>query len=173
MWRFRGFLWALTVLLLPVSALAADFAVTGRVVDGQGRPAAGATVLLVRGQQVQQAVTGSDGQFQLKLNSAGTYDLSVTAPMFQPLAKPVELSAGKSVLDLQLTPLVTRTDSVTVTADINSLDVLSPDPAEKVYVRQDLSMPTPAGRALRFLFPDIRLKQLPAGLRPHNTSPLG
>ena len=165
MWRFRGFLWALAVLLLPVSALAADFAVTGRVVDGQGRPAAGATVLLVRGQQAQQAVTGSDGQFQLKLNSAGTYDLSVTAPMFQPLAKPVELSAGKSVLDLQLTPLVTRTDSVTVTADINSLDVLSPDPAEKVYVRQDLLDANPGRPGAPVSIPGYPIETASSGIK--------
>src|SRR5882757_10603033 len=105
--HFRGFLWALTVLLLPASALAADFAVSGRVVDEQGRPVAGASVHVVQGQKAHQAVTGAQGLFQLKLNSAGTYDLSVTAPMSQPLSKPVELGAGASSLDLQLIPLIT------------------------------------------------------------------
>ena len=122
-------------------------------------------MLLVRGQQAQQAVTGSDGQFQLKLNSAGTYDLSVTAPMFQPLAKPVELSAGKSGLDLQLTPLVTRTDSVTVTADINSLDVLSPDPAEKVYVRQDLLDANPGRPGAPVSIPGYPIETASSGIK--------
>ena len=35
-------------------------------------------------------------------------------------------------------PLITRNDSVTVTADVTTFDLLSPDPAEKVFVRQDL-----------------------------------
>ena len=165
MWRFRGFVWALTVLLLSASALAEDFLVYGRVVDEQGRPVAGATVLLVQGQKAQQVLTGSDGLCQLKLNSAGRYDLSVTAPMFQPLAKPVELSAGASNLDLQLTPLITRTDSVTVTADINSLDVLSPDPAEKVYVRQDLLDANPGRPGAPVSIPGYPIETASSGIK--------
>jgi Carboxypeptidase regulatory-like domain len=165
MWRFRGFLWALTVLLLSASALAADFAVSGRIVDGQGRPVAGASVVLAQGQKAHQAVTGTEGLFQLKLNSAGTYDLSVTAPMFQPLSKPVELSAGASSLNLQLIPLITRSDSVTVTADINALDVLSPDPAEKVYVRQDLLDANPGRPGAPVSIPGYPIETASSGIK--------
>jgi hypothetical protein len=165
MWRFRGFLWALTVLLLSASALAADFVISGRVVDGQARPVAGASVLLVQGQKAHQAVTGDQGLFQLKLNSAGTYDLSVTAPMFQPLSKPVELAAGASSLDLQLIPLITRSDSVTVTADINALDVLSPDPAEKVYVRQDLLDANPGRPGAPVSIPGYPIETASSGIK--------
>jgi len=38
----------------------------------------------------------------------------------------------------QQNPRITITDSVSVTTDINQTDVLSPDPSEKVFVRQDL-----------------------------------
>jgi hypothetical protein len=165
MWRFRGFLWALTVLLFSASALAADFPVSGRVVDGQGRPVAGASVLLVQDQKAHQAVTDTQGLFQLKLNSAGTYDLSVTAPMFQPLSKPIELGAGASSLDLQLTPLITRRDSVTVTADINSLDVLSPDPAEKVFVRQDLLDANPGRPGAPVSIPGYPIETASSGIK--------
>src|ERR1700748_3147475 len=72
MWRFLGFLWALPLLLLSGSALAADFPISGRVVDGHGRPVAGATVLLVQGQTEHQAVTDTQGLFQFNVNSAGT-----------------------------------------------------------------------------------------------------
>src|ERR1700722_13451158 len=130
MWRFRGFLWALTFLVLSASARADDFLLSGRVVDGQGTPVAGASVRLVHGQTTHEAVTDSQGLFLLKLSSPGGYDLSVTAAKFQPLTQSVELPAGASSLDLQLVPPITRSDSVTVTADVNSLDVVSPDPAE-------------------------------------------
>ncbi|MDX6462243.1 MAG: hypothetical protein QOE55_5940 [Acidobacteriaceae bacterium] len=163
--RFRGFLWALTVLLLSASALAADFAVSGRVVDGQGRPVAGASVRLVQSQKAHQAVTGAQGLFQLKLNSAGTYDLSVTASIFQPLSKPVELGAGANSLDLQLIPLITRSDSVTVTADINALDVLSPDPAEKVYVRQDLLDANPGRPGAPVSIPGYPIETASSGIK--------
>jgi hypothetical protein len=165
MWRLHGFLWALTILLFSSSALAADFPVLGRVVDGQGRPVPGASVLLVQGQKAHQAVTDTQGLFQLKLNSPGTYDLSVTASMFQPLSKPVELGAGASSLDLQLIPLITRSDSVTVTADVNSLDVLSPDPAEKVYVRQDLLDANPGRPGAPVSIPGYPIETASSGIK--------
>ncbi len=165
MWCFRRFLWALSALLLPASALAADFAVSGRVVDAQGRPVAGAAVLLVEGQKAQQGVTDTQGLFQLKLDSAGIYHLLVTAPMFQPLSNTVELGAGASSLDLQLTPLITRSDSVTVTADINSLDVLSPDPAEKVYVRQDLLDANPGRPGAPVSIPGYPIETASSGIK--------
>jgi Carboxypeptidase regulatory-like domain len=165
MWRLHGFLWALTILLFSASALAADFPVSGRVVDGQGRPVAGASVLLVQGQKAHQAVTDTQGLFQLKLNSPGTYDLLVTASMFQPLSKPVELGAGASSLDLQLIPLITRSDSVTVTADINSLDVVSPDPAEKVYVRQDLLDANPGRPGAPVSIPGYPIETASSGIK--------
>ena len=165
MLRFRGFMWALTVLLFSASALAADFPISGRVVDGQGRPVPGASVLLAQGQKAHQAVTDTQGRFQLKLNSAGTYDLSVTAPMFQPLSKPVELDARASSLDLQLIPLITRRDSVTVTADINSLDVLSPDPAEKVFVRQDLLDANPGRPGAPVSIPGYPIETASSGIK--------
>src|SRR5579859_7384436 len=163
--RFLRLLWALNLLLLSGSALAADLPVSGRVIDSHGEPVAGATVLLVQGQTAHQAVTDPQGLFQLKVNSAGTYDLSVTAPMFQLLSKPVELGAGASSLDLQLLPLITRSDSVTVTADINSLDVLSPDPAEKVYVRQDLLDANPGRPGAPVSIPGYPIETASSGIK--------
>jgi hypothetical protein len=163
--RLRGFLWALTILLFSGSALADDFPVSGRVVDGQGRPVAGASVVLVQDQIAHQAVTDTQGLFQFKLNSAGNYDLSVRAARFQPLSKSVALLAAASSLDLQLIPLITRSDSITVTADINSLDVLSPDPAEKVYVRQDLLDANPGRPGAPVSIPGYPIETASSGIK--------
>ncbi len=165
MWRFHGFLWALTFMLFSGSALADHFAISGKVADAQGKPVAGASVVLVQGQKAHRAVTNSQGQFRLKLDSVGSYDLAVTAPTFQPLSKTVEVSAGASSLDLQLTPLITRSDSVTVTADINSLDVLSPDPAEKVYVRQDLLDANPGRPGAPVSIPGYPIETASSGIK--------
>jgi Carboxypeptidase regulatory-like domain len=135
------------------------------VVDAQGRPVSGASVLFVQGKKAHQAVTNAQGQFQLKLNSAGSYDLSVRAATFQPFSKPVKLSAGGSRFDLQLVPLITRSDSVTVTADINSLDVLSPDPAEKVFVRQDLLDANPGRPGAPVSIPGYPIETASSGIK--------
>jgi carboxypeptidase family protein len=165
MWRFHGFFWALTFLLSSGSALADHFPISGKVADAQGRPVSGASVAFVQGKTAYQAATNSQGEFQLKLNSAGSYDLSVTAPTFQPLTKTVEVSAETSSLDLRLTPLITRSDSVTVTADINSLDVLSPDPAEKVYVRQDLLDANPGRPGAPVSIPGYPIETASSGIK--------
>jgi hypothetical protein len=165
MWLFRGFPWALAFLLLCGSALAEHFPVSGRVVDAQGRPISGASVVLVQARKAHEAVTNAQGQFQLELSAAGSYDLSVSAPAFQSLAKSVEVLAGASSLDLELVPLITRSDSVTVTADINSLDVLSPDPAEKVYVRQDLLDANPGRPGAPVSIPGYPVETASSGIK--------
>ncbi len=165
MGRFRGFLWALTFLLLSASAFADRFPVSGRVVDEQGRPIPGASLLLGQGKKLHQAVTNAQGQFQLKLNSAGGYDLSVRATGFQPVSRFVELGAGGSSFDLQLVPLITRSDSVTVTADINALDVLSPDPAERVFVRQDLLDANPGRPGAPVSIPGYPIETASSGIK--------
>jgi len=161
----RGFLWALTFLLFSGPALADEFSVSGRVVDAQGKPVSGATVQLLRGNRERQAVTDAQGQFHIKLNSAGSYDLSVTAPTFQPLSKSVGVPAGGSSFNLQLVPVITRSDSVTVTADINSLDVLSPDPAEKVFVHQDLLDANPGRPGAPVSIPGYPIETASSGIK--------
>jgi hypothetical protein len=165
MWLSRGFPWALTFLLLCGSALAEHFPVSGRVVDAQGRPISGASVVLVQGKKAHEAVTNAQGQFQLELDYAGSYDLSVMAPTFQPLTKSVDVLSAVSSLDLQLIPVITRTDSVTVTADINSLDVLSPDPAEKVFVRQDLLDANPGRPGAPVSIPGYPIETASSGIK--------
>ena len=103
------------------------------MVDAQGKAVAGAAVHIAQGKNDRQTLTDTQGFFAIKLDAAGSYDLTVVAPTFQPLSKSLNLVAQESSLDLQLIPLITRSDTVTVTADVNAFDVLSPDPAEKVF----------------------------------------
>ena len=163
--NFIRSVWALTFLLFCVTALAEDFRVSGRVIDTQGNPVSGATVHLAREQRDHQALTDTQGQFQIDLNAVGSYDLTVNAETFQPLSKSVELLSGDSNLDLQLIPLITRSDSVTVTADVNAFDVLSPDPAEKVYVRQDLLDANPGRPGAPVSIPGYPIETASSGIK--------
>ena len=60
---------------------------------------------------------------------------------------------------------ITRSDSVTVTADINSLDVVSPDPAEKVYVRQDLLDANPGRPGAPVSIPGYPIETASSGIK--------
>ncbi len=158
-------LWALKLVLVCLSATAEDFPVSGRVVEVQGNPISGATVHLVQGKTDLQTLTGAQGQFQINLNVGGSYDLYVNAVAFQPLSKSLILLTGGTSLELQLIPLITRTDSVTVTADVNATDVLSPDPAEKVFVRQDLLDANPGRPGAPVSIPGYPIETASSGIK--------
>jgi EmrB/QacA subfamily drug resistance transporter len=68
--------------------------VLGRVLRGDGRPLAGASVTLtdVSGRQVDRARSGADGDYQLHPTAGGTYLLIASAPDLAPNAAMVALA---------------------------------------------------------------------------------
>ncbi len=158
-------LWLLMLLFSLPRVFAAGLSFSGRVVDAQGKAVAGATVHIAQGKNDRQTLTDIQGLFAIKLDAAGSYDLTVVAPTFQPLSKSLNLVAPESSLDLQLTPLITRSDTVTVTADVNAFNVLSPDPAEKVFVRQDLLDANPGRPGAPVSIPGYPIETASSGIK--------
>ena len=68
--------------------------VLGRVLRGDGRPLAGASVTLadVTGRQVDRASTGDDGGYRLRPGTGGTYLLIAAAPQLAPNAAMVAVA---------------------------------------------------------------------------------
>ena len=67
------------------------------------------------------------------------YHLSAEFPGFEPVTRTVALTDDEGHTEkLQFVAISRKSESVTVTADVNELNVLAPDPAEWVFVRQDL-----------------------------------
>ena len=153
--------------LLSLAAFADGFPVSGRVVDLQGSPIPGATVVFhpARQKLARQALTNGQGRFEIKLSSSGSYGLTVSAAAFQQLSQSLILLPGASSLDLQLVPLITRSDSVIVTADVNTIDVSSPDPAEKVFVRQDLLDANPGRPGAPVSIPGYPIETASSGIK--------
>lgn len=111
------------------------------------------------------ARTNREGRFELHIANAGKYELRVTATGFQPLTRMVNLRQGDASYEIQLTPLITRNESVTVTADVNEVDVLSPDPAEKVFVRQDLLDANPGRPGAPVSIPGYPIETASSGIK--------
>jgi len=85
------------------------------------------------------ATSGPDGHFEIKEASAGDFDIKVEAAGFRPVTVPLTIYAsGNPEIEIQMGQLAPRAETVTVIADADGTDVLSPDPAERVFVRQDL-----------------------------------
>ena len=62
-------------------------------------------------------------------------------------------------------PSVKHTESVTVTADINDVDLVSPDPAEKVFVRQDLLDANPGRPGAPVSIPGYPVETASSGIK--------
>jgi hypothetical protein len=62
-------------------------------------------------------------------------------------------------------PLITRSDSITVTADVTSFDLLSPDPGEKVFVRQDLLDANPGRPGAPVSIPGYPIETASSGIK--------
>ena len=130
----------MTLFLLSLPAMGQDLILKGRVVDPDGRTLPSASIQLVSHNRILTKTTsGSNGQFLMKVESAGEFVLKVDADGFRQAARSITLPrTGDSVIEIQMTQLSSHVENVTVTADVNQLDVLAPDPAEKVFLRQDL-----------------------------------
>jgi hypothetical protein len=139
-------------------------AVSGTVSDKAGEAIAGATVeLTAEGGTAQPAVSDAQGRFALQALKPGTYELIVSAAHFQHFQKSVVITAGGSVLSIQLEPEVVQT--VTVTAEITGGDVESPDAAMKVLATEDLLDANPGRPGAPISIPGYPIETASSGIK--------
>lgn len=131
----------MALLLCLLSASAQDtITLRGEVTGPRNGPLPGVSVrVLATGEAVTQTLSNADGTFAFHLPKPGEYILAVQAPGMQPVSSTVSLRVGENPpVRLQVTQIAAQITDITVTADINAFDVLSPDPGERVFVREDL-----------------------------------
>jgi hypothetical protein len=157
----------LLFLLLSIPVFSQQIVLRGHVTDPQGNVLPDASVQLVSlDDVVGQAYSGPNGQFELKVASAGQLDLKVDAAGFRPVSRSVIVHLGDSPeVNIQLTQLASRVDDVTVTADVNESDVLSPDPGLKVFVRQDLLDANPGRPGAPVSIPGYPIETASSGIK--------
>ena len=131
---------------LALSCLAAlpGFAATslsGSLLDPGGGVVPGATIHLLRlpDSSETQTLTDRKGQFFFVNLNPGEYRLTAEFPGFAAATRIVALADEQDYTQrLQFVGVSHQIESVTVTADLNEMSVLTPDPGERVFVRQDL-----------------------------------
>src|SRR6202451_1864123 len=155
-----------TILLLAGSVMAAEFSVSGRVLDAQGYPVPGAAVQLTEppGSLTEQTKTNGQGQFEFPATSSGDYVIRAAAAGFEAVTEALAVS-GVVNFDLRLAKVSVRNESVTVTAAVNESDVLSPDPGEKVFVRQDLLDANPGRPGAPVSIPGYPIETASSGIK--------
>ena len=156
------------VLTLAALVSAANGNVSGNLTDPQGRSIAGATIRLAssRYSNPLESVSGPGGRFAFSSVAEGTYQLSATAMGFVELKKTIRVTDGEALtLDLQFSSVSSRTDSVTVAADVKDIDVESPDPAEKVFASENLLDANPGRPGAPISIPGYPIETASSGIK--------
>jgi hypothetical protein len=164
----------LVVLLTRLSAplLGREIALRGQVTDLQGNGLPNASVQLVRhdpdrkGRALAQSISGPDGYFEIRAASPGVFYIKVDATGFRQVIVSQSIRAsGNSEITVQMGRILSRVETITVTADVSETDVSSPDPAEKVFVREDLLDANPGRPGAPVSIPGYPIETASGGIK--------
>jgi Carboxypeptidase regulatory-like domain len=157
----------LAVLFLPSLLFGQEILITGRVVDPKGDALPFATVLLVSHDQVlAETESGTNGEFRLRLSKSGEFTIKVDASGFRSVLEPITVrSTDIPDVVIVVRQLASQTQTVTVTADVNQADVLSSDPAQKVFVSQDLLDANPGRPGAPVSIPGYPIETASSGIK--------
>src|SRR5580700_1180082 len=152
---------------LSLSVLGQEIVLKGRVTDPQGNALPNASIQLIGHNQVlAQAMSKPDGQFLMNVQSAGEFVVKAAASGFRPVIREITVrSSGNSLIEIEMNQLSSRIETITVTAEVNGTDVLSPDPAEKVFVREDLLDANPGRPGAPVSIPGYPIETASSGIK--------
>lgn len=158
---------ALFLLFAPCAFFAQEIVLKGHVTDPQGNAIPNASVqLLGHDRVISQTRSGGDGQFLLKVSSVGDFTIKIDAQGFRSVSRPVTVRPnGNSEITISVSQVASHNENVTVTADVNESDVLSPDPGEKVFVHQDLLDANPGRPGAPVSIPGYPIETASSGIK--------
>ena len=158
---------AIVALLLTCSAVSAvAVPVSGRVVDPQGTPVAGAelTLLNAGGSAVTRATTGDDGRFTLTNIDPGDYQLRAESPSFVTVIADVAVGSGQqSEIALQFQQIAAVQQQVTVVASDPSL--MTPDPAQSIFIHDQVLDANPGRPGAPISIPGLPIETASGGIK--------
>ncbi|MGC1462632.1 MAG: TonB-dependent receptor [Terracidiphilus sp.] len=139
---------------------------TGAVVDPAGRRVAGARVELRSSVGARLAgSSGIDGEFDLALPEWGVYSVRVEAAGFAAIMRTLDLSAVTASATLRLEQVKTVAEEVVVSADVGEIVIDSPDPSQKVLVREELLDANPGRPGAPISIPGMPIETAAGGIK--------
>lgn len=141
---------------------------SGSLTDPSGNVVPGATILLLRLIDSSRKQTFTDGQglFSFANLNPGEYRLSAEFPGFPVVTRTIELADNQARTEtVQFSGVSSRIESVTVTADVDDMNVLAPDPAERVFVRDDLLDANPGRPGAPVSIPGYPIETASSGIK--------
>ncbi len=144
------------------------FILSGTVRDPQSKPVSGAQVKLLdlRGALDGELRTDQNGNFFFNLKSPGSYTIDVIAAGLQTVRRYVPVGASlRSEVDIQLNSITNREETITVIADLSDSAILFPDPAQRVYVRQETLDANPGRPGAPISIPGLPIETASGGIK--------
>jgi len=155
-------------LLVGANPAAGQFqAISGKLRDPQGIPVANAAVNLSGedGRPVQQQTTTADGRFIFTGISPGKYALKVIVPGFEPVNQPLLVGNGAlPIIDLRLRLAAAKTD-IQVSSEVQDISVVTPDPAQRVLIRQETLDANPGRPGAPVSIPGLPIETASGGIK--------
>lgn len=147
-------------------AQAQQLHVIGSVLDPSGRVVAGARVDMesTSGAMVS-AHTDRRGGFALDVPVGSAYTVEVRAAGFAAMKRNVELATSAAKLTLQLETVAAADEKIVVTADVSDIDITSPDPSQKVLVREELLDANPGRPGAPVSIPGLPIETASGGIK--------
>ena len=114
---------------------------------------------------VQRTLTGNEGQFSFTGIAAGKYTLKLVVTGFEPVSQSL-LVGGTEPLTVGIELKITRKQqTVTVTADIKEGNVLAPDPAQRVLIRDETLDANPGRPGAPVSIPGLPIETASGGIK--------
>lgn len=139
--------------------------VSGEVVDPNGAALAGAHIQIASSNVRLNVTSDSAGSFSTLLPRWGTYTVRVEAAGFVAISRQFDLSAANATLTLRLEQVATTAQDVIVTTDVSEIALASPDPSEKVMVREELLDANPGRPGAPVSIPGLPIETASGGIK--------
>jgi hypothetical protein len=140
--------------------------VSGDVLDPSGKPVAEARVEFDSSSGLRQVTTtGSGGGFAVVLPAWGAYTARVQAAGFAPIARKLDLTDLTGPVELRLEQLAAVSEEVIVSADVSEITINSPDPSQKVLVREELLDANPGRPGAPISIPGMPIETAAGGIK--------
>ena len=140
--------------------------ITGSVLDPSGLAVAGAHIEVdsTSGAHLS-TTTDKNGAFSVSLPARGNYRVRAEAAGFAPVLSNVQATSPATNIELHLSNLSAINQEIVVAADMSQIEIASPDPSQKIMVREELLDANPARPGAPISIPGLPIESASGGIK--------
>ena len=160
---------AISIFCLGGSPASAATTFVCTLTDPQGRAVPNATVSLLRRADSgrHEARTDEQGRYSFAALATGEYRLTAEATGFPIITRTIAIAGDSTQTeDLQFSRIASQNQSVTVAADVSDLGLFSPDPAQRIMIRDETLDANPGRPGMPVSIPGMPVESPAGGVKP-------